>query len=141
MPTIAILSNSAEEREKIKKTMLAHSAHKDSLNVIEYSVKDRHKADLMGEVDGDVKAGSIQLLIASDWLETGWDEFSSAELIAFCHLATPGFPFVILTSAEIPDTDRENILATHIYPVDYFFGQEEETVRSMVAEIDAHMQE
>ena len=139
MPTIAILSNSAEEREKIRKTMLSYSSHKDELQFVEYSVTDRHKADLMGEVDGDVQAGAIQLLIASDWLETGWDEFSSAELIAFCHQATPGFPFVILTSAEIPDTDKQNILATHIYPVDYFFGQDEDIVRRMVAEIDKHL--
>lgn len=139
MPTIAILSNSAEEREKIRKTMLSYSGHKDELKFVEYSVTDRHKADLMGEVDGDVQAGAIQLLIASDWLETGWDEFSSAELIAFCHQATPGFPFVILTSAEIPDTDKQNILATHIYPVDYFFGQDEDIVRRMVAEIDKHL--
>mgnify|MGYP006988879214 CR=1 FL=1 len=139
MPTIAILSNSAEEREKIRKTMLSYSGHKDELQFVEYSVTDRHKADLMGEVDGDVQAGAIQLLIASDWLETGWDEFSSAELIAFCHQATPGFPFVILTSAEIPDTDKQNILATHIYPVDYFFGQDEDIVRRMVAEIDKHL--
>lgn len=139
MATIAILSNSAEERENIKKTMLSYSSHRDDLKFIEYSTKERHKADLMGEVDGDVQAGAIQLLIASDWLETGWEEFSSAELIAFCHQATPGFPFVILTSAEIPDTDRQHILATHIYPVDYFFGQDEDIVRRMVEEIDMHL--
>ena len=85
MATIAILSNSVDERDKIKKVMLSYSAHKDNLQFIEYQIAERHKADLMGEVDGDVQAGSIQLLIASDWLETGWDEFSSAELIAFCH--------------------------------------------------------
>ena len=139
MPTIAILSNSAEEREKIKETMLSCSSHRENLQFVEYSVTERHKADLMGEVDGDVQAGTIQLLIASDWLETGWDEFSSAELIAFCHQATPGFPFVILTSAEIPETDKENIIATHIYPVNYFFGEDAEIVRRMVAEIDAHL--
>ena len=139
MPTIAILSNSVDERDKIKKVMLSYSAHKDNLQFIEYQITERHKADLMGEVDGDVQAGSIQLLIASDWLETGWDEFSSAELIAFCHQATPGFPFVILTSAAIADDDKKNILATHIYPVDYFFGQGEDIIRRMVDEIDAHL--
>ena len=139
MPTIAILSNSAEQHEKIKKTMLTYSSFKDSLKFVEYPIHDRHKADLMGEVDGDVQAGVIQLLIASDWLETGWDEFSSAELIAFCHQATPGFPFVILTDAEIPDTDKKNILATHIYPVKYFFGEDKDTVHRMVQEIDEHL--
>lgn len=136
MATIAILSNSKDEREKTKKTVLAYSANKDQLKFVEYSGENRHKADIMGEVDGDVQAGAIDLLIASDWLETGWDEFSSAEIIAFCHQATPGFPFIILTKAEIADNDLENILPTHIYPVAYFLEREGDYPRKMVEEID-----
>ena len=136
MVTIATLSNSAEERENAKKVLMKYSANKEQLKFVDYSAENRHKADIMGEVDGDVQADAIDLLLASDWLETGWDEFSSAELIAFCHQATPGFPFVILTKAEIAEHDIQNILPTHIYPVDYFFGQDEKLVREMVEEID-----
>ncbi|MBR3458002.1 MAG: hypothetical protein IKH16_07605 [Selenomonadaceae bacterium] len=136
MATIAILNNSEEAREGIKKTLLARSANKDSLEFVEYSLKGRHKADLMAAVDGDVQADAIQLLIAGDFLDTGWEEFSSADLIAFCHRATPGFPYIILTEAEIADSELENILSTHIFPASHFLGEDSELSGKLVAEID-----
>ncbi len=136
MATIAILNNSEEVREGIKKILLAHSANKDGLEFVEYSLKKRHKADLMAAVDGDVQAGAIQLLIAGDVLDTGWEEFSSADLIEFCQRATPGFPYIILTEAEIAASEWDNILSTHIFPVSYFLREDSELFGKMVAEID-----
>ncbi|MBR2215307.1 MAG: hypothetical protein IJ849_06070 [Selenomonadaceae bacterium] len=135
MAVIAIMSNSDEERIKVKEVVLAYTKQSD-LKFVEYNVGGRHKADLMGEVNGDVIAKAIDLLIASDWLETGWDEFSSAELIAFCHRATPGFPFIIITGAQISEDDIENILTTHIYPAQYFLVKDHELAKTMVEEID-----
>ena len=136
MKTIAILNASEDERASIKASILANTAHRDELKFIEYSIGKRHKADLLAEINGDVLAGTIHLIIMSDWVETGWEHFSCTEITGFCRKAIPDFPVITTTGVEVQEEEIQYIIPSMVYPNKFFFNAEDPVAKDMVKEID-----